>query len=239
MKEIFENKKVLFFAIGFVVILIILIGALALGGGGLSPIQTENGGLTSIEAQKNGSDDKLVVYSDGRVEVHRGGQVFTDFWAKGKTTALFAYYNDFYSESGEINGQKASFTYDDDELIRSIIEGTVGGGGNNTGGNGSSNPGQDIDDLFNTPSPSSPGSSGSGRTPRPSPTPTTPEKEPWCLYWRLSYCVIAYQTPGPSGSSPTPGANILPPTCPENTLTGRTVIGDELCFTTPTPLPTP
>lgn len=238
MKDLWEQKKFLLIGGGVILVLLVL-GLISLGGSGLISNQTEDGELATIEAQKNGSSEKLIIHSDGRVEVHKDGQIFSGFWARGKTSALFAYYNDFYAEGAEVLNGKATFTYDEDELIGAIVDETTSGGSGGSGGNSGAGPGQDIDDLFNTPAPAPTGSGGSAGTGTLTPTPTPVSGTPWCLYWRLSYCVIAYQTPVPSGASPTPAANILPPTCPENTLTGRTVIGNELCFSSPLPSPTP
>jgi hypothetical protein len=239
MKELLEQKKVLLLIGGMVIIVLIVLGAVSLGRSGVSSNQGTGDEVTTIEAKGQNGDDRLVIHSDGRVEVHRGGKMFSEFWTRGKTSALFAYYNDFYAQGAEITNGKATFTYSDDELIDAVIDETTGSNnGGSGGGTGGSGPGQDIDDLFNTPTPA-PTSTGRATRRTPTPTPTTPEKEPWCLYWRLSYCVIAYKTPSPSGPSATPAANILPPNCPENTLTGRTVIGNELCLPSPTPSPTP
>lgn len=222
-----EKKKILYIvagAVGVIVLALVVLG----GAGGTLPNLADITQSQSVSAQKSGSADKLVVHRDGRVEVHKNGQVFTDYWATGKTDAYFSYYDDQY-------GGSPSTTYDSDELIDSIINETSGG--TSGGGNGDDEvPGNDIEDLFNTPTPTAGGQGGSS-TPNPTSS-TSPEDEPWCLYWRLSYCVIAYQTPAPSGVTSTPGPNILPPECPENQITGKTVIGDELCFTTPTPSPT-
>ncbi len=221
MKEILENKKVLL-AIVVVLVASVLFGLFSLKGG-TKLLNTEENKISSVEARNKETGDTLIFHKDGRVEITSKNSSLSEYWTKDKIDALFAYYEEVYSGEADIEEGKAMLEFNDDELFDTIIGGNTGG--TDTGG-------QDISDLFNTPTPvpsSSPSSTG-GSTPAPTGTPS-PEGQPWCLYWRLSYCVIAYQTPSPStGSSPVPGANILPPTCPENKLTGRTVIGNELCF---------
>lgn len=224
--EILKEKKGVLIIVGLLTA--VVLAAVLLANTGSIKVDNIGNKQSKIEAQKNGSDDKLIVYRDGRVEVYKDGNSFTDYWSSDKVSAYYRYLSEAHSAELDDDGN-GTVNYDVDELIDSIIDGSSGGSG------GDDDAGQDIDDFFNTPTPN-PTGNGNNNNNSPSPTSTTnPGQQPWCLFWRLSYCVIAY-TPPPSGT-PDPEEGILPPDCNENSQTGRTVIGNELCL--PSAIPTP
>jgi len=218
MKDLFNQHKTEIVIGGIAVVAFVgILLFLLQGSGGIFSEVT--GSRTKIEAKNSTNGNSLTVYSDGSVEVSKGSEVYRTYWDKNKVDAFLSYQSSVYGNE--------SFSYENDELLDEII--------NETSGGGSQTPddGQDIADFFNTPTPaptSSPG--GSGGSGGPTPTPD-PGGQPWCLYWRLSYCVILY-TPPPTGT-PGPEEGILPPDCQENLQTGKTVIGNELCVPSPTP----
>lgn len=223
MKKIGKNRKLVLIIIFIIGILMVTV--LWLTSSGSSLFQENDNGTSRIQANKG--DTSLTVSRDGRVEYRDGDRTFTDFWNADRTRAFFAYYDEVYADGATVEGSRANFTYDDDELLDQITKETGGNGNNDDEDDGG------FSEYFNTPNPSG---GGSQSTNTPAPT-TNPQEQPWCLYWRLSYCVIAY-TPPPTGT-PVAGENIRQPDCDENLDTGKTTIGDEQCFTpvTPTPLP--
>lgn len=197
--------------------------------------------IDSVTVQKDGNT--LTVSKDGSVRYETDRGVFEDFWDSEKVNTFYGYLGGKYTGPGSlvsggenyiaINSGGGSTTYElgEDELIDAVEDETAGGGGppsptapagQGPGGGPTPTPGQ--------------GGSGAGF---PTPTPYNPGgPDPECLYWRLSYCVRP-RTPSPSPSATPAPVEIREPDCGDNTETGRTVIGNDLCISTPSPTPTP
>lgn len=216
MKNLKKHTKALAI-IGGISALVIVLVLLVLGSSGSSIFQNEND-VAKIQATKG--DGVLIVGQDGKVEYRKGDTIYTDFWSSDRTKAFFDYYDEVYSGSAQKDGSTASFTYDDDELLDTITDQTENG---NNGGSGNGGDDDDVSEYFNTPGASATPSGTFVSTPTPN-----PQGQPWCLYWRLSYCVILY-TPSPTGTPNPNEEGILPPNCEDNQFTGKTVIGQELC----------
>lgn len=211
---------------------VVLIGVFAMRGGE----GDEGREIDSVTAQKDGNT--LTVSRDGHVVYSTSGGVFEDFWDKEKTDTFFGYINSKYSGEGDlisggenyilINGQ-TSYAFSDDELINQIGNET-GGGGGPTPTSSSQGQGQGGGGSGSGPTPTPPGGGGgSGGSSGGGP-------DPECLYWRLSYCVRP-RTPRPSPTATPVTVEIREPDCGVNTQTGKTVIGNDLCISTPSPTP--
>lgn len=185
----------------------------------------------------------LIVDSTGSVTLtNSSGVKYSDLWSRDKVNEFLLYLRAQYkAEYGSIVDSLTT-----DELLSLIEEqienssatptptggvseyfgtatptpsptpggGSTGGGGGGTGGSGGSG-----------------GGGGGGGWQSPS----------WCRVWKLSYCADVI-TPSPAQTAtPTPTstavATPLPPDCshPGNQITGKTVIGGELCIPLPTP----
>lgn len=193
--------------------------------------------IASVVVQNNGNT--LEVEADGRVSFMKDGKTYEDYWDSDKVATFFEYLDGRYVGEGELvtggqnyivisgSGGTSTYVLDDDELVDAVEEETEtgGGGGGETDGGGSTE-----------------GSGGGGSTPTVGPT-TSPSGggvpngiDPECLYWRLSYCVRK-RTPTPVPSATPLTVEIREPDCGANTQTGKTVIGNDLCISTPSPTP--
>jgi len=196
---------------------------------------------------KNG--DELTVFASGEAHFKSGGQEFIEMWSNAKTSAFFSYFQENYldpADSSVIEGEEASNTITfvkdgeavtvpigDDELIDKVAEDIQEGGDTGGGEDDSGDGDEDISDYFGSPTPSA------SATTYPTPTPFAGDEgdeetgvDSECLYWRLSYCVVA-KTPVPTSTPVPPEDSVaLPPDCDDsgNKTTGRTVITNELCL---------
>lgn len=221
-----KNTKIALVVLGLVLGIVVLVILFTRGAGNPSPDKTIN----SVTVQKDGN--ALTVSSDGSVRYEKDGLLYEDFWDSGKVKTFFDYIDASYTGESQVvsggqnyisinsGGGSSTYIFDEDELIDIIEDETTGdddGGDTGGGGGGGST-------STSTPSPTSTGASGGGGG------------SSECLYWRLSYCVRP-RTSTPSPTSTPVTVEIREPNCEDNTQTGKTVIGNELCLPTPTPTP--
>lgn len=203
-----------------VLVFFVLINFRKSGKVGQKPVVTSD----SITLEKQGGM-AITFRNSGVIEF---GGAFSQLWSTEDGSTLYDYIKKKI-EAGEyslegglykvvIDGKVYYFDPGDEVIDTVFDEGESGGGGG-------------MGDLFNfnpTPTPIQ-----SGPTPTDSGGSGSSKKGiDDCPFWRLSYCVYPNPTPTPYI---VPTAGILPPECGANLQTGRTVITNELCLSSPTP----
>lgn len=226
-----KNKKTLFAVVGLLLAASVLAFVFITRGNTAGKDKAVN----SVTVQKDGNT--LTVSRDGSVRYEKDGELYEDYWDSGKVKTFFDYIDKNYSGEPQIisggqnyisiNSGSGSSTYilDGDELIDTVEKETGGGSGGNGSGSGGGS-------STVNPTPTSTPTSGSGGGTGGGGGGSSSE----CLYWRLSYCVRP-RTSTPSPTSTPVTVEIREPNCEDNTQTGKTVIGNELCLPTPTPTP--
>lgn len=200
-------------------------------------ITPEQSGSVTVNTPSGGT---LIVDTTGSVSfTSSSGIKYSDLWSRDKVSEFLLYLRAQYqSELGSVVNSLST-----DELLALIEEQIANSQVTPT-------PTDSVSGYFGTPTPSSTptgggggsgggggggsgGGSGSGGGGWQAPS--------WCRVWKLSYCADVI-TPSPSQTAtPSPSATVystpLPPDCshPGNQITGKTVIGGELCIPLPTP----
>lgn len=226
------NKKrlVLTFFVSIVVISFILLAFMMASRG-----EVARESIDRVSIKKDGGE--LIVNKNGFVRYEKDGQVFEDEWSEHKTNTFFNYIENNYAGESQIiaggqnfitiNKQTQNFEYElgEDELIDIVEDETTGSGGQGNGNDGGDENGNggNTGGGNNAGGNSNDGGGGGGSNGGGNPGGQE------CLYWRISYCVRA-RTPTPAPSEAPPEVEIRQPNCEENTQTGRTVIGNELCL---------
>jgi hypothetical protein len=159
---------------------------------------------TTIDSIKisDGKGGELIVFRNGVVRYPDGHE---EVWEPDKVASFFDY---VYA-----NGKIGISGYD---IVIATSGGTttVGLPGSDPliGQIGSGNPGNDLGDFFNTPSPTGSGGGGSdsggdnggGGGGGGNPATPPPPAPSWCKHWLLSYCADLFQPPANPTPTPTP-----------------------------------
>ncbi len=231
------QKKNPLLAIGIIVFVVVIIAFVLLFGRGFKGVSNtaKSGIVGTIVLKQDGTSFSLD--STGNAIWSTDGNTRSALWSSDKTNSFFAYYDSNWASKATIVAGSATVNGSNDELAKAVIDEGSGGGG--TGGG-------DIGQYFGTPTPTPTGSGsggggaggGTGDSGGDNGAPS------WCKHWRLSYCSDPppdTTIPSPTSTPITGQATPLPPDCNNagNQQTGRTVIGNELCLTSPTPVATP
>lgn len=171
------------------------------------------------------ADEISLVKSGNELKVDRSGLVtyktsdgtFSDFWNKEKTDAFFNYFENnytgesqtLYTSSDQVvisrGGVNYTYSSSNDELTDAAIEDSQTPDTNPE----DNNTGDGVTQYFSpTPTPQASGQ------PTQTPVPTSTSSGGFsdtCLFWKLSYCVIA-RTPTPvptTTATPDPNANVI------------------------------